>query len=54
MSIAGALKATLEQQRVVAVVTIERATDALPLADALCGGGGHSKVLMAKGKMADG
>ena len=39
MSIAGALKATLEEQRVVAVVTIERATDALPLADALCAGG---------------
>jgi 2-dehydro-3-deoxyphosphogluconate aldolase / (4S)-4-hydroxy-2-oxoglutarate aldolase len=29
----------LENQRVVAVVTIERAADALPLADALCAGG---------------
>jgi 2-dehydro-3-deoxyphosphogluconate aldolase/(4S)-4-hydroxy-2-oxoglutarate aldolase len=35
----AALKKTLEEQRVVAVVTIERATDALPLADALCAGG---------------
>jgi len=39
MSSAGALKATLEEQRIVAVVTVERATDALPLADALCAGG---------------
>jgi 2-dehydro-3-deoxyphosphogluconate aldolase/(4S)-4-hydroxy-2-oxoglutarate aldolase len=35
----GGLKETLGDQRVVAVVTIERATDALPLADALCAGG---------------
>jgi 2-dehydro-3-deoxyphosphogluconate aldolase/(4S)-4-hydroxy-2-oxoglutarate aldolase len=39
MSSAATLKKTLEEQRVVAVVTIERATDALPLADALCAGG---------------
>jgi 2-dehydro-3-deoxyphosphogluconate aldolase/(4S)-4-hydroxy-2-oxoglutarate aldolase len=39
VSIASALTATLEEQRIVAVVTIERATDALPLADALCAGG---------------
>jgi 2-dehydro-3-deoxyphosphogluconate aldolase/(4S)-4-hydroxy-2-oxoglutarate aldolase len=39
MSSASALTATLEEQRIVAVVTIERATDALPLADALCAGG---------------
>jgi 2-dehydro-3-deoxyphosphogluconate aldolase/(4S)-4-hydroxy-2-oxoglutarate aldolase len=39
MSLARALAETLEEQRVVAVVTIERATDALPLADALGAGG---------------
>ena len=39
MSASAALKTTLEEQRIVAVVTIERATDALPLADALCAGG---------------
>ena len=33
------LMETLEAQRIVAVVTIERATDALPLADALFAGG---------------
>ena len=39
MSLAGALTAMLQEQRVVAVVTIERATDALPLAAALSAGG---------------
>ncbi|HEX7235751.1 MAG TPA: bifunctional 4-hydroxy-2-oxoglutarate aldolase/2-dehydro-3-deoxy-phosphogluconate aldolase [Gammaproteobacteria bacterium] len=39
MSAARSLAETLEAERVVAVVTIERATDALPLADALCAGG---------------
>jgi len=34
-----ALREILEKQRVVAVVTIERVADALPLADALCAGG---------------
>ena len=34
-----ALAQILEQQRVVAVVTIERAADALAIADALCAGG---------------
>ena len=35
----ASLAETLGEQRVVAVVTIERATDALPVADALCAGG---------------
>jgi 2-dehydro-3-deoxyphosphogluconate aldolase / (4S)-4-hydroxy-2-oxoglutarate aldolase len=39
MSAAASLTEMLESQRIVAVVTIERATDALPLADALCAGG---------------
>jgi 2-dehydro-3-deoxyphosphogluconate aldolase / (4S)-4-hydroxy-2-oxoglutarate aldolase len=39
VSTARPLTETLEAQRVVAVVTIERATDALPLADALAAGG---------------
>jgi 2-dehydro-3-deoxyphosphogluconate aldolase / (4S)-4-hydroxy-2-oxoglutarate aldolase len=39
VSDARSLTETLEAERVVAVVTIERATDALPLADALCAGG---------------
>jgi 2-dehydro-3-deoxyphosphogluconate aldolase/(4S)-4-hydroxy-2-oxoglutarate aldolase len=39
VSVARTLREILEEQRVVAVVTIERATDALPLADALCAGG---------------
>ena len=39
MSVARSLMETLDAQRVVAVVTIERATDALPLADALFAGG---------------
>jgi 2-dehydro-3-deoxyphosphogluconate aldolase/(4S)-4-hydroxy-2-oxoglutarate aldolase len=39
MSSLRSLATTLAEQRVVAVVTIERATDALPLADALCAGG---------------
>jgi 2-dehydro-3-deoxyphosphogluconate aldolase/(4S)-4-hydroxy-2-oxoglutarate aldolase len=39
MSVGRALGEILEKQRIVAVVTIERAADALPLADALCAGG---------------
>jgi 2-dehydro-3-deoxyphosphogluconate aldolase / (4S)-4-hydroxy-2-oxoglutarate aldolase len=39
VSVARSLMETLDAQRVVAVVTIERATDALPLADALYAGG---------------
>jgi len=39
MSVKRALTQILDKQRVVAVVTIERAADALPLADALCAGG---------------
>ena len=39
MSAAPSLTQMLESQRIVADVTIERATDALPLADALCAGG---------------
>jgi 2-dehydro-3-deoxyphosphogluconate aldolase/(4S)-4-hydroxy-2-oxoglutarate aldolase len=39
MNTARSLLDTLDAQRVVAVVTIERATDALPLADALVAGG---------------
>ena len=39
VSAGRALDEILEKQRVVAVVTIERAADALPLADALCAGG---------------
>jgi 2-dehydro-3-deoxyphosphogluconate aldolase/(4S)-4-hydroxy-2-oxoglutarate aldolase len=39
VSAARALTEVLAEQRIVAVVTIERATDALPLADALCAGG---------------
>lgn len=39
MSARHDLEQVLAGERVVAVVTIERATDALPLADALCAGG---------------
>ncbi|HVJ28833.1 MAG TPA: bifunctional 4-hydroxy-2-oxoglutarate aldolase/2-dehydro-3-deoxy-phosphogluconate aldolase [Gammaproteobacteria bacterium] len=39
MSGEHALTESFEKQRVVAVATIERASDALPLADALCAGG---------------
>ena len=39
MTVGRALREVLEKQRVVAVVTVERAADALPLADALCAGG---------------
>jgi 2-dehydro-3-deoxyphosphogluconate aldolase / (4S)-4-hydroxy-2-oxoglutarate aldolase len=39
VSAGRAFREILEKQRVVAVVTIERAADALPLADALCAGG---------------
>jgi 2-dehydro-3-deoxyphosphogluconate aldolase / (4S)-4-hydroxy-2-oxoglutarate aldolase len=39
VSVGRALRDVLGKQGVVAVVTIERASDALPLADALCAGG---------------
>lgn len=39
MTVGRALREVLEKQRVVAVVTVERAADALSLADALCAGG---------------
>jgi 2-dehydro-3-deoxyphosphogluconate aldolase/(4S)-4-hydroxy-2-oxoglutarate aldolase len=39
MSDGSELTEVLAEQRIVAVVTIERAVDALPLADALCAGG---------------
>jgi 2-dehydro-3-deoxyphosphogluconate aldolase/(4S)-4-hydroxy-2-oxoglutarate aldolase len=39
VSVGRGLREILEMQRVVAVVTIEREADALPLADALCAGG---------------